>query len=271
MADILILNRCNICPFLYVQIHPWVNFESLLQKCLVGQLVRSNRSTGPLPALSKTTTFIGKLFPRRGAGHCGMCAGSLCSITMWSWALLERPPIVRQLNIFPAFYGTRRFNTEFTRALHLFLSWARPIQSTSPHPTSPRSILILFTHLHLQLPTTLFQLALPHSCYFTSEKHCGLQYVESRWAQPLLSHVLIIATQMKTVSLSPRRGMSDLGVRQWHSTVGISCWFQIARRRQCHWTGASSWVQWMWSSSHEEVPPELEWCCCQTKGTLPSP
>jgi hypothetical protein len=30
--------------------------------------------------------------------------------------------IVRPLDSFPAFHGTRRFNTEFTRALHLFLS-----------------------------------------------------------------------------------------------------------------------------------------------------
>jgi hypothetical protein len=47
------------------------------------------------------------------------------------------------------------FNTEFTRALHLFQSLARPIQSTSPHPTSPRSILILSTHLRLGLPSGL--------------------------------------------------------------------------------------------------------------------
>jgi hypothetical protein len=38
------------------------------------------------------------------------------------------------------------FNTEFTRVLHLSLSWARPIQSTSPHHTSTRSILILSLH-----------------------------------------------------------------------------------------------------------------------------
>jgi hypothetical protein len=48
---------------------------------------------------------------------------------------------------FPALHGTRRFNTEFTRALHLFLSLARPIQSTSPHPTSPRSILIVYEYI----------------------------------------------------------------------------------------------------------------------------
>jgi hypothetical protein len=67
-----------------------------------------------------------------------------------------RQPVVRPFDSFPAFYGTRRFNTEFTRPLHLFLSWARPILSTSPHPTSPRSILILSTHLCFGLPTGLF-------------------------------------------------------------------------------------------------------------------
>jgi hypothetical protein len=75
---------------------------------------------------------------------------------IWSWALLERPLDVRPLDSFLAFHGTQSFNTEFTRALHLFLSWARPIQSTSCHPTSPRSILILSTHLHLSLSSGLF-------------------------------------------------------------------------------------------------------------------
>jgi hypothetical protein len=37
----------------------------------------------------------------------------------------------------------------------MFLSLARPIQSTSPHPTSPRSILILSTLLRLGLPSGL--------------------------------------------------------------------------------------------------------------------
>jgi hypothetical protein len=33
-----------------------------------------------------------------------------------SWALLEKPPIVQPLKNFPAFYGTRRLITAFTRA-----------------------------------------------------------------------------------------------------------------------------------------------------------
>jgi hypothetical protein len=48
------------------------------------------------------------------------------------------------------------FNTEFPKALHMFLSLARPIQSTSHHPTSPRSIIILSTHLRLGVPSGLF-------------------------------------------------------------------------------------------------------------------
>jgi hypothetical protein len=35
-----------------------------------------------------------------------------------SSALLEELPIVQPLKKFPAFYGTRRFFTVFTRALH---------------------------------------------------------------------------------------------------------------------------------------------------------
>jgi hypothetical protein len=65
----------------------------------------------------------------------------------WSWDLLEKLPIVQLLKNFPAFYGTRRFITGFTRALHWSLSWARSIRSIPSHPISLRSILILSTHL----------------------------------------------------------------------------------------------------------------------------
>ena len=56
--------------FLFVQIHPWVNFESLLQKCLVGQLVQSSKSAGTPRAANKTTNFIRKLFAKRGRTPC---------------------------------------------------------------------------------------------------------------------------------------------------------------------------------------------------------
>ena len=47
------------------------------------------------------------------------------------------------------------------KVLHLFLSWTRQIQSMPPHPTSWRSVLILFSHLYLGLPNGLFPSAFP--------------------------------------------------------------------------------------------------------------
>jgi hypothetical protein len=69
----------------------------------------------------------------------------------------------------------------FTRALHLSLSWARSVQSISPHPISLRSILALSTHLRLSLPCGIFPSAFPqisymhssspHSCYIPYPSH----------------------------------------------------------------------------------------------------
>jgi hypothetical protein len=56
---------------------------------------------------------------------------------------------VQLLKNFPAIYGTWNCTATFTTALQLSLSWARPVQSTAPHPLSPRSILMLSTHLCL--------------------------------------------------------------------------------------------------------------------------
>jgi hypothetical protein len=49
----------------------------------------------------------------------------------------------------------------FTRALHWSLSWARSIQSMPYHPISLRSILILSTHLRLDLPSDLYPSGFP--------------------------------------------------------------------------------------------------------------
>jgi hypothetical protein len=62
---------------------------------------------------------------------------------------------------FPAFYGTQRFITVFTRALHWSLSWARSIQFIPSHPTSLRSILIWSTPVRPGLPSGLFPSGYP--------------------------------------------------------------------------------------------------------------
>ena len=94
-------------------------------------------------------------------------------LTPWCRVLLEKLTGLQLVKKFPAFHGTRRFFTVLTSVRHLSLSWARPIQSTYPHPTSWRSILILSTHLRLGLPSGLFPSGFPtktsHSVY-----NCGI-------------------------------------------------------------------------------------------------
>ena len=82
-------------------------------------------------------------------------------LTPWCKVLLEKLTGLQLVKKFPAFYGTRRFITALTSVRHLSLSWASPIQSTYPHPTSWRSILILSTHLRLGLPSGLFPSGFP--------------------------------------------------------------------------------------------------------------
>ena len=82
-------------------------------------------------------------------------------LTPWCRVLLEKPTGLELVKKFPAFYGSRRFITALTSVRHLSLSWASPIQSTYPHPTSWRSILILSVHLRLGLPSGLFPSGFP--------------------------------------------------------------------------------------------------------------
>jgi len=67
--------------------------------------------------------------------------------------LLEKLTGLQLVKKFPTFHGTPKFITALKSVRHLSLSWASPIQSIYPHPTSCRSILILSTHLRLGLPS----------------------------------------------------------------------------------------------------------------------
>ena len=87
--------------------------------------------------------------------------------TPWCRVLLEKLTGVQLVKKFPEFHGTRRFITALTSVCCLSPSWASPIQSIYPHPTSWRSILILSTHLRLGLPSGLFPSGFPTKTLYT--------------------------------------------------------------------------------------------------------
>jgi len=82
-------------------------------------------------------------------------------LTPWCRVLLEKLTGLQPVKKFPAFHGTRRFITALTSIRHLSLYWTSPIQSIYPHPTYWRSVLILSTHLHLGLPSSLLPSGFP--------------------------------------------------------------------------------------------------------------
>ena len=103
-----------------------------------------------------------------GTSHCHkLLAYSTYLHTPWCRVLLEKLTGLQLVKKFAAFHGTRRFITAITSVRHLSLSWASPIQSTYPHPTSWRSILILSTHLRLGLPSGLLPSGFPTKTLYT--------------------------------------------------------------------------------------------------------
>ena len=88
-------------------------------------------------------------------------------LTPWCRVLLQKLTGLQIVKKFPAFHGTRRFINALTSVRHMSLSWASPIQSIFPHPTSWRSILILSTHLCLGLPSGLLPSGFPTKTLYT--------------------------------------------------------------------------------------------------------
>ena len=118
--------------------------------------------------------------------------------------LLEQLTGLQLVKKFPAFHGTRRFITALTSVRHLSLSWASPIQSIYPYPTSWRSILILSTHLCLGLLPSGF----PTKTLYTS-----LSSPYAPHAQPISFFSILSPAQYwvrDTNHLAPRYAVSSI-------------------------------------------------------------
>ena len=129
-------------------------------------------------------------------------------LTPWCRVLLEKLTGLQLVNKFPAFYGTRRFITALTSVRHLSLSWASPIQSIYPHPTSWRSILILSTHLCLGLPSGLLPSGFPTKTLHTPSPHPYAPH-----AQPISFFSILSPAQYwvrSTNDLAPRYAVSSI-------------------------------------------------------------
>jgi hypothetical protein len=108
---------------------------------------------------------------------------TLCLV---SFSLMQPSPSWEAANCTPtqglsSILWNRRFIT-----FHLSLSWGRSIQSIPCDPIFLRSILILFTHLRLGLPSGLFLLAFSPISYMHSSPHSYFMSCPSH--SPWLDH-----------------------------------------------------------------------------------
>ena len=131
-------------------------------------------------------------------------------LTPWCRVLHEKLTGLQLVKKFPAFHRTRRIITVLTSVCHLSLSWASPIQSIYPHPTSWRSILILSTHTHLclGLPSGLFPSSFPTKILYTPPPD---PYVPH--AQPISFFSILSPVQYwvrSTSHLAPRYAVSSI-------------------------------------------------------------
>ena len=131
-------------------------------------------------------------------------------LTPWCRVLLEKLTGLQLVMKLPAFYGTRRFITALTSVRHLSLSCASPSQSTYPHPTSWRSILILSTHLCVGLPSGLFPSGFPTKTVYATSPHPYAPH-----AQPISFFLIILKTlHFQNVSIFHRQSSGRPNISQ---------------------------------------------------------
>ena len=132
----------------------------------------------------------------------------------WYRVLLEKLTGLQLVKKFPAFYGTRRFITALTSVRHPSLFWACPIQSTYPHPTSWRSILISPTHLRLGHPSGLFPSGFPTKTLYAP--------LSSPIRATCPTHLILLDFITRTILGEEYRSFSSSSCNLLHSPVSSS-------------------------------------------------
>ena len=130
----------------------------------------------------------------------------------------------------PPFHGTRKFITALTSVRHLSLSWASPIQSIYPHPTSWGSILILSTHLGLGLLSGLLPSGFPTKTLYTPSPHPYAPH-----AQPISFFSILSPAQYwvsSTKHLAPSYAISSIPPLPRPSSVQVFPQLHILKHPQ---------------------------------------
>ena len=84
-----------------------------------------------------------------------------------TYLLHDAESFLRSYQEIPRISRNPKVHFALTSVHHLSLSWASPIQSIYPHPTSWRSVLILSTHLCPGLPSGLLPSVFPTKTIYT--------------------------------------------------------------------------------------------------------
>ena len=179
------------------------------------QVVSFSVYHSPVAFISLTLNFCNPLFPFLSLSlftyQCpimyvlAQCDSRLTySLTPWCRVLPEKLTGLQLVKKFPAFHGTRRFITALISVRHLSLSWASPIQSTYPHPTSGRSILILSTHLRLGLPSGLLPSGFPTKTLYTPSPHPCAPHAQPISFLSILSPAQYSCLNFRLLSVSSR-------------------------------------------------------------------
>jgi hypothetical protein len=94
----------------------------LIYKSTVKRILSYGAETWSIKRKHRNKLLPTEMDSARSRMHIIMNETQGTKLTSWSWALLQKPPTVQPLKNFSAFYGTLRFITVFTTALHWSLS-----------------------------------------------------------------------------------------------------------------------------------------------------